>query len=48
LERHNFVLINAMLLSLLRSLAAHAAGVAEPLIASALLVDDLLIRRWHF
>ena len=48
LRRHNFILINAMLLSLLRSLAAYATGVAEPLIASALLVDDVLIRRWHF
>ena len=48
LERHNFFLINAMLFSLLLSLVAHAAGIAESLIVSALLVDDELVRRWHF
>ena len=37
-----------MLFSLLLLLAAHAAGIAESLIANALLVDEVLVRRWHF
>ena len=48
LERHKFFLINAMLFSLLLLLAAYAAGIAESLIVNALLVDNVLIRRWHF
>ena len=48
LERHKYFLINAMLFSLLLLLAAYAAGIAESLIVNALLVDNVLIRRWHF
>ena len=47
LERHNFFLTNAMLFSLPLSLAAHAAGIADLLIVIALLVDNVLGRRWH-
>ena len=38
-------LSNVMLFSLLLLLAAHAAGIAESLIANALLVDEVLVRR---
>ena len=48
LERHNFFLTNTMLFSLPLSLAAHAAGIADLLIVIALLVDNVLGRRWHF
>jgi hypothetical protein len=48
LERHNFFLINAMLLSLPLSLAANAAGIADLLNVIALLCDNVLGRRWHF
>ena len=44
----HFFLINAMLLSLPLSLAANAAGIADLLNVSALLVDKVLVRRWHF
>ena len=37
-----------MLLSLPLSLAANAAGIANLLNFSALLVDNVLVRRWHF
>ena len=37
-----------MLLSLPLSLAANAAGIADLLNVSALLVDKVLVRRWHF
>ena len=37
-----------MLLSLPLSLAANAAGIANLLNVSALLDDNVLIRRWHF
>ena len=48
LRRDNFILTNAMLFSLPLSLAAHAAGIADLLIVIALLVDNVLGRRWHF
>ena len=48
LERHKRFLTNAMLLSLLLSLAANAAGISDLLIISALPVDNALDRRWHF
>ena len=48
LERHKNFLTNAMLLSLLLSLASNAAGIPDLLIVSALPVDNALDRRWHF
>ena len=48
LERHKFFLTNVMLFSLPLSLAADAAGIADLLIVIALLVDNVLGRRWHF
>ena len=48
LERHNLFLTNAMLFSLPLSLAANAAGITDLLIVIALLVDNVLGRRWHF
>ena len=37
-----------MLLSLPLSLAANAAGIDDLLNVSALLVDKVLVRQWHF
>ena len=47
LERHKFFLLNNKLFSLLLSLAANAAGIADLLNVSALLVNNVLDRRWH-
>ena len=46
-ERHNIFLINNMLFSLPYWLAANAAGIADSLIVTALLGDNVLGRRWH-
>ena len=44
----HFFLLNAMLLSLPLSLAANAAGIADLLIVSALIIDKVLVCWWLF